>query len=206
MISSQLVSTSISDEDLVGLVLGGSASGKVLFFDRFSPRVERVLYAVLGPDPEVADVLHEVFLAAFHGLRALRDPTNVKAWITSVAVYTARTWIRKRQRRRWFHMFVEEIDEEPAPFASHEVTDALRATYDILKTLPENDRIVFSLRFIEGMALEEVAVVAQVSLSTAKRRIARAVKGFLGQARRVPELETWIADGRWSEEWRTLCE
>lgn len=60
MISSQLVSILISDEDLVGLVLGGSASGKVLFFHRFSPRVERVLYAVLGPDPEVADVLHEV--------------------------------------------------------------------------------------------------------------------------------------------------
>jgi RNA polymerase sigma-70 factor (ECF subfamily) len=48
--------------------------------------------------------------------------------------------------------------------------------YALLRTLPTDDRIAWTLRAIEGHDLETVARMASCSLATAKRRISRAQK------------------------------
>ena len=59
----------------------------------------------------------------------------------------------------------------------------------------------FALRFIEGMALAEVAAACRVSLATAKRRLYRGRKKFIDMAQKYPLLREWIDSGdRWEVE------
>jgi RNA polymerase sigma-70 factor (ECF subfamily) len=81
-----------------------------------------------------------------------------------------------------------------------ETHEAVRATYRVLDTLPDDERMAFSLRFISEMQLTEVAAACRVSLATVKRRLARAEKRFVEAAKDHPALRERLAQGgRWSE-------
>jgi RNA polymerase sigma-70 factor (ECF subfamily) len=115
-------------------------------------------------------------------------------------VYTAREWIRRRVRRRWLR-FVDELPDHPQTAASEEVNEATRCTFDVLREMTSDDRVFFSLRFIEGMELSEVAVACDVSVSTAKRRLKDAERHFVARAKRHEALRPWIEEGgRWAVE------
>lgn len=193
--------TEPNDASLVADVRTGSNVAAGMLFDRHGARIERLLWSLLGPEPEAEDLLHEVFLRALEGIDDLEEPSRLKAWLTGIAVHTAREWIRRRVRRRWLR-FVEELPDPPATnVASEEVNEATRRTFEILAEMSPDDRVVFSLRFMEGMEMADVAVACDVSLSTAKRRLKDAEKHFLARARRVPALRSWIEEGgRWAIE------
>ena len=57
--------------------------------------------------------------------------------------------------------------------------------------MPADQRIAFSLRYIEGMSLHEVAEAAGCSLATIKRRLTRAQAAFLEASRKDPLLASW---------------
>ncbi len=76
----------------------------------------------------------------------------------------------------------------------------MRATYRVLDTLPDDERMAFSLRFISEMQLTEVAEACRVSLATVKRRLARAEKRFVEAAKEHPSLrERLTHGGRWAD-------
>ncbi len=188
-----------SDEALVDGLRARHPAALEVFHERFSGQVLRILGRVLGAERDLADVHHDAFVRALGSLDSLRDPTALTAWMTSVAVYSARTCIQRRVRRRWLLFFApEDLPEVVAPDEGGDAREALRATYRALDQLPADERIAFALRRIDGMELTEVAEACRVSLATIKRRLARAEAGFLAAARSEPALESWLdgAKGR----------
>jgi RNA polymerase sigma-70 factor (ECF subfamily) len=75
-----------------------------------------------------------------------------------------------------------------------EASEALRTTYRLLSSLNIDEQIAFTLRFIEGMELREVAGACGVSLATTKRRLVRAEARFLALARLEPSLAQWVGE------------
>lgn len=191
--------TFLSDAALVEGLRAGQPAAIGALHDRYAGYVLRLLGRVLGSERELADIHHDVFVRALGSLGELRDPAALKGWITTVTIYTARTAIQKRQRRRWLSFLApEDVPEVEAPNASSEVQEALRTTYAVLDKLPADERIAFSLRFIDGMELTEVAAACDVSLATIKRRLARAEERFTQIAREHPVLKEWLEGGnRW---------
>ena len=190
------------DTALVEALLANHPGAKAAFFQRYVKLVERIITHVLGFDAELADVLQEVFAAALGSIRSLQDPAALEPWLSSVAALTARKVLRSRTRRRWLRRFVDSAEEsryEPVVSSVDvEARRALRAVYSVLSRLPADERIAFALRFIDGMELTEVAFACHVSLATIKRRLSRAERRFLANARNYPELGHWIGGGsRW---------
>jgi RNA polymerase sigma-70 factor, ECF subfamily len=189
------------DRALAEALAEGNAAARVVLFDRYGRHVRRVLGRVLGHDPELADLLQEVFARAFSGVAQLRDGAKLKGWLTSVAVFTARGAIRARQRGRWLGFRApDQLPEAEAVTASPEVLEALRSVYSVLEKLPVDERIAFALRHLDQMELTEVARAATVSLATIKRRLARAERRFARLAHHHEALAPWVArHPRWKD-------
>lgn len=154
---------------------------------------------VIGFSPDLDDLLQDTFAAAFASVGSLSDGSKLRGWLTSVAIYTARGWLRKHSRRRWL-VFTDATPEREAPVASGEVREALRETYAVLDRMRADERVAFALRYIDGMQLEEVAAAARCSLATIKRRLARAERTFTTHAKKNPALASWLAAGaRWGK-------
>ncbi|APR88137.1 RNA polymerase sigma factor RpoE [Minicystis rosea] len=191
--------TFLGDAALVEGLRARRPEAVAAFHDRFAVSVRRLLRRVLGPDREMADIHHDVFVRALGSIGELRDPAALSAWMTSLTVRTARISIQKRVRRRWLSFLApEDLPEREAPARSDEVTEALRATYAVLGEMPADERIAFALRFVDGMELTAVAEACGVSLSTIKRRLQRAEAQFVEAARKHPALKPWLEGGtRW---------
>lgn len=186
------------DVALVAAIRSGHPGATTTLFDRYGGHVRAVLIRLIGADTELADLLHDVFVAALDRIEQLNDPALLKGWLTSIAVFSARATIRKRARWRWLRI-VDEPPEVPVSGPSHVAREALRRLYAVLDRMAADDRIAFALRFVQGMELTEVAAACQVSLATIKRRLAKAEQRFLELARREPALVEWMEGGsRWS--------
>jgi RNA polymerase sigma-70 factor, ECF subfamily len=187
------------DAALVEGALRGDEAARAAIYDRHAEHVHRVLYRTIGVDRDLADLHHDVFVRALSSLSQLENPSALRPWLTTIAVFVARTSLTRRQRRRWlWFMPAGELPEVDSGAATGEVLDALRATYLVLDGMPADERIAFALRFIDGMELTEVAHACETSLATIKRRLSRACVRFEREARKHGALESWLEGGtRW---------
>lgn len=183
------------DAALVTAIRANQAGCTAELFDRYGAHVQRVLANILGFDPELADLLQEVFARALASLHTLNDGAKLKAWLTSIAVFTARGCIRSRSRRRWLGLATPtQLGQQPAPRVPEEVREALRSTYEVLELLPADERIAFTLRYVHGLELTDLAQACDVSLATIKRRLSKARQRFMTLARHRPALQVWVEE------------
>ncbi len=184
-----------SDAALVQALRAGREGAHEELVRRCTPDVERILQRVLGPDAELEDLAHDVFVASFKAIDRLRDPQALRSWLVGIAIRKARKLIARRKRWSFIRSVPPgDLPEQELASSSAEFTDALSCTYRILGTLPVDDRIAFALRHIDGMDLAGVAAHTDVSLATAKRRIARAQRRFVELARKNEALAPWVGE------------
>ena len=180
------------DAALIARVRERHPAAVAAFYDRFSGTVLRVLARILGADRELEDLHQDVFAEALASIGGVRDPGRLTSWVVGVSVRVAHGAIRRRTRRRWL-VFVgsEPAADVAAPGAGPEATAALRAAYVVLDGLPAEERIVFALRFLDGMEIEEVAAASGMSRATVYRKLGKARARFLDRARHHAVLADW---------------
>lgn len=187
-----------TDAELLELLKRRDVTGAAALFDRFQAQVNRLVWRVMGADSEHDDLVSHVFAIALAGVHRVRDASTLEGWMVCLTVNTVRSELRKRRFRRWFRFETDQQADEPAYSVDHDAREALRRTYTLLDRLPASERIAFVLRFIEGLALGDVAASCGCSLATIKRRLSSAENAFTRLAAQDPVLaERLTAGGRW---------
>lgn len=133
--------------------------------------VAGVTYRLLGNDAEVDDVLQEAFLDAAGALGGLREPAEFRAWLVRIAIRRIYRRMARKRRWRWLQSAVQEVAPQVSdPHARQRVHEL----YEALGTLPAKLRIPWTLHTVDGETLPDVARLCDISLATAKRRVADA--------------------------------
>ncbi len=130
-----------------------------------------------GNRSDVEDLVHDAFLKAHKQLASLRDPGSFRSWLGSIVVTQVRMRLRRARVLRTLGFNATEpveLESLAAEEAGPEVRAELAQIYALLKVMPADERIAWTLRNVERHRLEEVAALTDCSLATAKRRIARA--------------------------------
>ena len=187
------------DTSLLEAIRQGRPNAKRALFERYANHVQRVIIRIMGMDDAIPELINETFLQAFSSIHTVRDGASLKAWMSMIAVFTARGRIRKRKKRRLLWLFEpKKLQDVRTCETDTDGREAVQALYEILDELPADERIAFSLRFLEGMGLRETAEACGVSMATIKRRISRAEELFVPMANNHPLLSEWVARGeRW---------
>lgn len=175
--------------DLVGPLRAREADAWHVLFSRYGLYVRRIIVRTIGVDPEVPDLVNDVFVHALSGIEGLREASALKGWIGSIALFTARGFIRGRStRRRWLRFMAPESLPELSTSMAPEGGELFERTHVLLGKLPPLERRALALRFESGMRLHEIAKTTGVSLATVKRRIKRGERRLRIAARRDPFL------------------
>jgi len=177
----------LSEADLVAGLVTRDPSVCDRVYRLYQRPVLYMLRRVLGNDPELADLHHEVFVQALQSARRFRGDCRLETWLIAIAVNCARAKLRSRARKRWLtFMAPEDLPEHSS--SSGEAASQARAVYALLSQLPTEERIAFTLRYVEGMTQLEAAAAMGCSTGTVKRRLRRARDRFDRLARRHPAL------------------
>jgi len=172
----------MGDDQLVVLALEGSSDDQLRAHEQLYRRHAAFAFnlaaRIAGSTSDVEDVVHDAFLRAFDNLDNLRNPKAFKSWLGSIVVHAMRSRLR---RSRWMRLFglgqpgdPVDIDALTSDQASPGARAELAQVYALLQTLPADDRIAWTLRYVEGHDLKGTADLCDCSLATVKRRIRRA--------------------------------
>jgi len=160
-------------------------------YDEHHDAVWRTLACLGVPEAAIEDAVQEVFLVVH---RRMEDPErygSVKAWIYAIARRVAwhahRGAARTRRRLAVVEQHAPEPMRTPEDHAQRQQARALLLR--ILDEMPEDQRIVFVLAEIEGLAAPEIASVVEVGINTVYSRLRLARARFEREASRMREEE-----------------
>jgi len=143
-------------------------------FTRYGQYVARLAARMLGSgDGEVDDVVQDVFWLASRRLPQIADMIQARGWLATVTTRVVRRRLRRSRFRRLFHASPHRPDV-PAPGATPEQRALLSRLYEVLARMPTEQRLAWSVRYLEGEPLDAVAAACGCSLATAKRRVSAA--------------------------------
>jgi RNA polymerase sigma-70 factor (ECF subfamily) len=126
------------------------------------------------------DVLQEALLAAVQKFDTLKDVNKFDKWFYTIAARIAYNFIKKRKRV----VPVEEIyhEKEFEKDGNQNMDKALLLVEDndefirLIKTLPQRERHLINLRFVQGMKIAEISKVTGIKQGTLKSIYHRAFK------------------------------
>jgi RNA polymerase sigma-70 factor (ECF subfamily) len=173
----------VDDERLVARARKSDLLAFELLYRRHSGFALNLAVRIQGSAIDAEDIVHDAFLKASERLSELRDASAFRAWLGSIVVRLVRTRLRRKSLLRSLGLANAEpveLDAIASPNADPESRVLLAQVYSLLQTLPADERIAWTLRYVDHHRLEVVAKLVDCSLATAKRRILRAQR-FLNE-------------------------
>ena len=173
----------LTDTEIVERIRQGDSSGEEEIYRRYAPGILDLVTGLLRSRSDAQDVLHDTFVIGLREIRRLRAAGAARAWFMQIAVSLVHRRLRRRRLMRFLGLSdqTEESDDAPLenladPAASPDVRAELALLDRVLVTIPSAHRVAWTLRYVEGHSLPEVAALCGCSLATAKRRISAADK------------------------------
>jgi len=154
--------------------------------DETSGHIYRVALQILGDDQDAEDVLQETYIKAFHALPEFEGRSSLTTWLYRIVVNEALMMVRKRKP---LALSVEENTPFDAEDESDEMeivdfcclpegellsSESRRFLEQAVQNLPETLRVVFVMRDIEKLSIQETAEALNLSENNVKTRLLRA--------------------------------
>ncbi len=185
------VVAALGDDQLVALMRQGDAVAFETLYRRHAAFAINLAVRIQGNACDVEDIVHDAFLKAAQRTHALRDPGAFRPWLGSIVVRLVKTRLRRARLVNVFRIGpsqraaaeVLDIDTLVSSDAGPEARAELFQVYTALLELPADERIAWTLRYVEHHDLQGVSQLAECSLATAKRRISRAQHHLLAKYR-----------------------
>ena len=136
-------------------------------FARKALEMEGVMYRVacgmLRNDADRHDAMQQALLKAWEKRHTLRDEALFDTWLIRILINACKGICRKQRRM----IPMEQLPETPASPPDLSVTDAV-------ERLPEKQRVVVMLHYLEGLPTEEIARLLRIPGSTVRGRLSSA--------------------------------
>lgn len=148
----------------------------------YNRRLYRVAWSILKDESAAEDAVQETYMQFFRKWADFRGQSDLGTWLTRIVINQA--LMQKRKQRPAVELDnvqpSAEILRHPALISSDDpersaVRSELRRLLEkAVGELPENFRLVFVLREVEGLSGEETASLLQIGEETVRSRLHRA--------------------------------
>ncbi len=147
----------------------------------FYPRIYRMVRSmVYGTGLDAEDITQDSFLKVYRKRHLYNGKSSLYTWTYQIAKNTVRDALRRyRLQRRLFWWDESDKDNiEPTEFVSSEEgnntldsRERKRLLHEALARLPDRDRLIITMRDLEGMSYDEISDVENVAAGTVKSRL-----------------------------------
>ncbi len=146
-------------------------------------RILGTISRLIGRPEDVEDVGQEVFVRLYYSLDQLREPDVFEPWLYRLTVNAAYDYLRRQRRRpeaRMSDLSEQQVmlaDADAGTIAQREevrqgkVRDFVNS---LLGSVSEEDRVLLTLKEVEGLSLKQLESVYKVNENALKVRLFRA--------------------------------
>ena len=163
----------LSDHDLIAAINGGDAAAFEILYFRYRDWVAALAFRFTGDNDAALDVLQETFLYVLRKFRGFRLTANFKTFLYPAVRNLSIAARRKAERYQASEEELKQIENTPGPIGTGPAPGDLDI---ILAELPDEQREVILLRFVDGFSLGEIAEAMHLPLGTVKSRLHNALQ------------------------------
>jgi RNA polymerase sigma-70 factor (ECF subfamily) len=135
-------------------------------------------------DRDAAETLtQDCFLKAYKARFQFRGESSVKTWLMQIAVNVVRDFVRSRRLQFWRRASESADvdicdwlpDRDLSPEEKTLLKERVTSVWNVTVALPERQRTIFLLRFVEDLSLLEIAAATGLTEGAVKVHLFRAV-------------------------------
>jgi RNA polymerase sigma-70 factor, ECF subfamily len=179
--------------DLIQRAKSGDDAAFNQVVQAYRKRILGTIARLIGRPEDVEDVGQEVFMRLYYSLDQLRTPEVFEPWLYRLTVNASYDYLRRQRRRNESRM--SDLSEQQVMMADAVAGGKQRAdevyksqirefVQSLLGEVSEEDRILLTLKEVEGLTLKELEKIYQVNENALKVRLFRArqrvLKAFRG--------------------------
>lgn len=171
------------------LLLEKAKAGDVAAFEEliesYQKKIFNLAYRILGNYDDAGDMAQEALIRIFRSIASFKEQSSFSTWVYRITTNVCLDEIRKKKNKKVISLD-EEIRMEDGemkrqimsddiqPDEAAELEELRTFVSDAINSLPEDQRLVITLRDIQGLSYEEISSVLDCPSGTVKSRINRA--------------------------------
>jgi RNA polymerase sigma-70 factor (ECF subfamily) len=188
--------------DLIQKAQQGDAGAFNQIVSAYRRRIMGTISHVIGRPEDVEDVAQEVFIRLYFSLGQLRTAEVFEPWLYRLTVNASYDYLRKSRRRvesRMADLSEQQVmmaDAVAGSRAQSEESEKRRVrdtVQELLSTVSEEDRILLTLKEVEGLSLKELEKIYHVNENALKVRLFRARQRVLKKMKEVTGPSSFLA-------------
>ena len=189
----------IPDTELIRQSIDGDGQAFAALIKRVETRLLRLVRAEIADPTYAEDVLQEVLLDVWRGLKQLRDWERWEAWVLQIARHRCYDFFGSAQRREepMAHSDLEPIIDRQRGYSGFE-SELLDSVLHVLSEAPPDHAEAARLFYVEGLTIRQIAMDLERPEGTIKRWLSNArsfVRTRLGLRKiRTERRKTMIAE------------
>ncbi len=168
------------DRELVQETLAGDLEAFSRLVRKYNRMAGAISFGICGDFQMAEDIVQESFLKAYRSLRNLKDPAKFKVWLAGIVRSRAIDFVRQR-KSFWSYPQEGEFSVSDLEVYSTESVEELllkeefrSKILEAIRGLPEEDRLVITLKHMEGLSYKEIAEITGATVSSVESRLFRA--------------------------------
>jgi RNA polymerase sigma-70 factor (ECF subfamily) len=163
------------DTQLMSRILEGDVSGYAVLVDRYKDLAYTIAFRILGKREDAEEVVQDAFIKAFRNLPSFRQKSKFSTWLYRIVYNTA---ISKKRLKGLRFKSMEEMTfaDNRAETENENEEDKARMLDLAMQQLPDDDRTIVTLYYLEESSVEEIHTVLGLSKANVKIKLFRARK------------------------------
>ncbi len=184
-------------------LLKKAKAGDVAAFEElvesYQKKIFNLAYRIVGNPDDAADMVQEALIRIFRSIAKFKEQSSFSTWIYRITTNVCLDELRRRKNKKEFSFdqvihgeegdMQRQIKSDDIPPDTAAEREELRSVVNsAINSLPEDQRIVISLRDIQGLSYNEISQVLDCPEGTVKSRINRArnaLKNILSDKREL---------------------
>jgi RNA polymerase sigma-70 factor (ECF subfamily) len=168
----------------------GNESAFSELLDEFQQKVFHTCISFVPNKEDAEDIAQEVFLEVYRSIHKFKGNSKLSTWIYKISTTKSLEFIRKKSAKKRF-AFMQRISGNEIPIDktnyftefNHpgillENQEKTEIIYRAINSLPESQRIVFTLAKLDGRSYQEIVEITGKSLSSVESIMFRAKKNL----------------------------
>lgn len=180
----------MSEAEIIQQLQQGSEQAFRQLVGKYQQLVVNTCFGMVHSSEDAEDIAQEVFIEVFRSIQNFRSDSKLSTWLYRIAVNRSLNFIRDNKKNKWFQLFEDSVKnkislQERLPNSvsdqpEHAMENNQRATmlHEAIDSLPENQKVAFTLSKYEELSYQEISAVMDQSVSAVESLIHRAKKNL----------------------------
>lgn len=175
------------DEELVRACQQGNDQAFEELVKCHMEKAVQIAYNAVGNYEDARDISQDAFVKAHRSLKNFDLKSKFSTWFYRILMNTAKDFHRKKKWKTFLgwktaeehDRYFENIEDSHSGADGPTMNDELAIKMqEAIKVLPEKQKWIFTLRYIEGLSIREISEVTKLTGGTVKATLHFAAKKF----------------------------